>query len=27
MKARLSADRYQQLFGQLGSSWYCARSQ
>jgi len=27
MKARLSPDRYQQLFGQLGSSWYCARSQ
>ncbi|OLC77126.1 MAG: hypothetical protein AUG04_13415 [Deltaproteobacteria bacterium 13_1_20CM_2_69_21] len=27
MKARLPPDRYQQLFGQLGSSWYCARSQ
>lgn len=26
MKARLSPDRYQQLFGQLGSTWYCARS-
>ena len=25
MKARLSADRYQQLFGQIGSSWYCVR--
>jgi hypothetical protein len=25
MKARLTPDRYQQLFGQLGSSWYCAR--
>jgi hypothetical protein len=25
MKARLAPDRYQQLFGQLGSSWYCAR--
>ena len=27
MKARLPADRYQQLFGQLGSTWYCVRSQ
>jgi hypothetical protein len=27
MKARLSPDRYQQLFGQLGSTWYCGRSQ
>ena len=27
MKARLSPDRYQQLFGQLGSTWYCVRSQ
>jgi hypothetical protein len=26
MKARLSPDRYQQLFGQLGSTWYCVRS-
>jgi hypothetical protein len=25
MKARLPPDRFQQLFGQLGSSWYCAR--
>jgi hypothetical protein len=25
MKARLTPDRYQQLFGQLGSSWYCVR--
>ncbi len=25
MRARLSPDRYQQLFGQLGSSWYCVR--
>jgi hypothetical protein len=25
MKARLTAGRYQQLFGQMGSSWYCAR--
>jgi hypothetical protein len=25
MRARLPADRYQQLFGQLGSSWYCVR--
>ena len=27
MKARLPPDRYQQLFGQLGSTWYCVRSQ
>jgi hypothetical protein len=27
MKARLSPARYQQLFGQLGSTWYCVRSQ
>ena len=27
MKTRLSADQFQQLFGQLGSSWYCTRSQ
>ena len=27
MKVRLPADRYQQLFGQLGSTWYCVRSQ
>ena len=26
MKARLAADRYQQLFGQLGSTWYCVPS-
>jgi len=26
MKARLPADRYQQLFGQLGSTWYCVLS-
>ena len=26
MKARLSPDRYQQLFGQVGSSWYCVRN-
>ncbi len=26
MKARLTPDRYQQLFGQLGSTWYCSRS-
>ena len=25
MKARLAPDRYQQLFGQVGSSWYCVR--
>ena len=25
MKARLSPGRYQELFGQLGSSWYCAK--
>jgi hypothetical protein len=25
MKARLPAERYNQLFGQLGSSWYCVR--
>jgi hypothetical protein len=25
MKARLPPDRYQQLFGQMGSSWYCVR--
>jgi len=25
MKARLPAQRYQQMFGQLGSSWYCLR--
>ncbi len=25
MKARLSPDRYQLLFGQMGSSWYCVR--
>jgi len=25
MKARLTPDRYQQLFGQVGSSWYCVR--
>ncbi len=27
MKARLSPDRYQQLFGQLGSTWYCIKGQ
>ena len=27
MRARLSPDRYQQLFGQMGSSWYCVRPQ
>lgn len=27
MKARLPPDRYQQLFGQMGSTWYCVRSQ
>jgi hypothetical protein len=26
MKARLTPDRYAQLFGQLGTSWYCVRS-
>jgi hypothetical protein len=26
MKARLAPDRYQRLFGQLGSTWYCVRS-
>jgi hypothetical protein len=26
LKARLPADRYQQLFGQLGSTWYCLLS-
>jgi len=26
MKARLPPDQYQQLFGQLGSTWYCSRS-
>jgi hypothetical protein len=26
MRARLPADRYAQLFGQLGSSWYCVRT-
>lgn len=25
MRARLTPDRYQQIFGQMGSSWYCAR--
>jgi hypothetical protein len=25
MKARLSSDQYQQLFGQLSSTWYCSR--
>ena len=25
MKARLSPDRYQQMFGQMGSTWYCVR--
>ena len=27
MKARLSPAQYQQLFGQLGSTWYCSRPQ
>lgn len=27
MKARLPPDRYAQLFGQLGSSFYCVRAQ
>lgn len=27
MKARLSPNQYQQLFGQLGSTWYCSHSQ
>ena len=27
MHARLAPQRYQQLFGQLGSSWYCVRPQ
>jgi hypothetical protein len=27
VKSRLSPSRYQQLFGQLGSSWYCVRPQ
>lgn len=27
MKARLTPERYQQVFGQLGSSWYCVRTQ
>jgi len=27
MKARLSPQQYQQMFGQLGSSWYCVRPQ
>ena len=27
MKARLPPDQYAQLFGQLGSSFYCVRSQ
>ena len=26
MKARLPPEQYQQLFGQLGSTWYCVRS-
>jgi hypothetical protein len=26
LKARLPPDRYQQLFGQLGSTWYCVRA-
>jgi hypothetical protein len=25
MKARLPPDRFQELFGQLNSSWYCVR--
>lgn len=25
MQARLSPQRYQEVFGQLGSSWYCVR--
>jgi hypothetical protein len=25
MKARLPPERFQQLFGQLGSTWYCVR--
>jgi hypothetical protein len=25
MRARLDAQRYSQLFGQMGSSWYCVR--
>lgn len=27
MKARLTQQQYQQMFGQLGSSWYCVRAQ
>jgi hypothetical protein len=27
MKARLAPDRYTQLFGQMGSTFYCVRSQ
>ena len=27
MKARLTPQRYQQIFGQLTSSWYCVRPQ
>ena len=27
MKARLTQQQYQQMFGQLGSSWYCVRPQ
>jgi len=27
MRSRLGPDRYQQLFGQLGSTWYCVRGQ
>ena len=27
LKARLPPDRYQQLFGQMGSTWYCVLSQ
>ena len=27
MRARLSPDRYQKVFGQLGSTWYCVRPQ
>lgn len=27
MKSRLTAQQYQQMFGQLASSWYCVRPQ
>jgi hypothetical protein len=27
VRPRLTADQYQQMFGQMGSTWYCARTQ